>query len=342
MTQPSGRDVVPEKRSSISTALWTAFAGHLAVLTAAVTGSARPITSIAAAIACSIVAVAALTGLAPPGGNARRVVTALTGGHVLAAMIMATAVMPSMPWPVPLAALAGAAALGLACLAVGRAPVGDAAIHAPQPLAMAPRVAAIALVVRAVLQHWVDSETALSTHLRIAILLAIAALGVGLLASLSIIALRLRPRWAFVGLVAWTIGWVSNIAHTSALLRWSLGGSYPTGPHQLLPLDAELVRILATLGGLAIGAALVTTIRDVRARHSAIVLLAGYVTFGVIGASNEYQIGLAMDYPSIAALRKHRALADAITAVALAAVLWLYWRRVAAASTRSTTWERDT
>ena len=81
-----------------------------------------------------------------------------------------------------------------------------------------------------------------------------------------------------------------------------------------------------------IGAVLVTAIRDLRFRHSAYVLLAGYAAFGLIAAVAEHRIGLATDFPSIAALRKNRDLADTITDFALAGVLWLYWRRVASSS----------
>jgi len=308
--------------------LWTAFAGHLLVLIAAVTDSVPPNTAIVAAIACSIIAVAALTELAPPDVRARRAVTALTGGHGVAAAIMLAGVAPSVPRSMPLAGLAAAAALGVACLAaVGHASTVN---RQPRPLTMAPRVAAIALVVQALLQRWAASATGLSMPLRAAIFLSIAALGVALLASLSIIALRVRPRWAIAGLLAWTVGWVAITADLSSLIVWSLGGPPPVAPHQLRQLDAELVQILATVGGLVLGAALVTSIRDARFRHSAVVLLAGYAVFGVIAAVAEHRIELATDFPSITALRKSRDQADAITAFALAGVLWLYWRRVAA------------
>ena len=119
MTEPSGWDVSPEKRSSssgsepmtpaIPRALWIAFAGHLLVLIAALTESLPPNTAIVAAIACSIIAVAALTELAPPDERGRRAVTALTGGHGVAAAIMLAGVVPSVPWSLPLAGLAAAA-----------------------------------------------------------------------------------------------------------------------------------------------------------------------------------------------------------------------------------------
>lgn len=340
MTEPSGPDVSPEKRrlssgseqmtAAIPLALWIAFAGHLLVLVAAVTDSVPPSTAIVAAIACSIIAVAALTELAPPDPRVRRAVTALIGGHGVAAAIMLAGIASSVPWSMPLTGLAAAAALGVACLAV----VGHASTvnRQPRPLAMAPRVAAIALVVQALLLRWAASATSLSMPLRAAIFLSIAALGAAVLASLSIIALRVRPRWAIPGLLAWTVGWVAITADLSSLIVWSLGGPFPMGPHQLRQLDAELVQILATAGGLVIGAALVTSIRDVRFRHSAVVLLAGYAAFGLIAAVAEHRIELATDFPDITALRRNRDLADAITAFTLAGVLWLYWRRVAASN----------
>jgi len=314
---------------AIRLALWTTFAGHLLVLIAAVTGLVAPSTAIVAAIACSIIAVAALTELVPPDARGRRAVAALTGGHGVAAAIMLAGVAPSVPWSMPLAGLGAAAALGVACLAA----VGPAStVTPPRPLALAPRVAAIALVVQALLLRWAASATGVSMPLRAAIFLSIAALGAAVLASLSIIALRVRPRWAIPGLLAWTVGWVAITADLSSLILWSLGGPFPMGPHQLRQLDAELVEILATAGGLAIGAALVTSIRDARFRHSALILLAGYAAFGLIAAVAEHRIELATDFPDITALRGSRDLAHAITALTLAGVLWLYWRRVAASS----------
>jgi hypothetical protein len=106
------------------------------------------------------------------------------------------------------------------------------------------------------------------------------------------------------------------------------------GRHQLGQIDPELVQILATVGGLAIGAALVTSIRDARFRHSAIVLLVGYAAFGLSTAVTEHRIEIATEFPSIAALRRDRELADVIAAVALAGVLWLYRRRIGASSPR--------
>ena len=340
MTEPSTRDVAPERRSLPSdseratperpVALWATAGGHLLVLIAAVTDSVPRNTVVVAAIAFSIIAVTALTELAPPDARVRRTVTALTGGHCAVAAVTLAGIAPSVPWSMALAGLAAAAALGVACLAVvARASTVN---RPPQPLTTAPRVAAIALVVQAIAQRWSASATSLSMPLRAAIFLSIAALGVALLASLSIIAQRMRPRWAIAGLLAWTAGWVSVVAGLSSLILWSLGGPLPIGQHQLFPLAPELVQILVTLGGLAIGAALITSIPDVRFRHSAVVLLAGYAAFGLIAAVAEHRIDLATDFPSISALRRNKDLADAITAFALAGVLWLYWRRVAASS----------
>ena len=322
--------------AAIATGLWAAFAGHLLVLIAAATGVVPPTTAIVAAIACSVIAVAALTELAPPDARVRRAVMVLTGGHGVAAAIMLAGNAPDAPPSIPLAGFAAAAAFGAGSLAIARASTVN---HQPRPLTLAPRVAAITCVVQAILQRWAGSATDLSMPLRAAIFLAIAALGITLLASLSIIALRVRPRWAIAGLLAWAVGWVAITADLSSLIVWSLGGAFPVGPHQLRQLDAELVQILATAGGLVIGAALVTSIRNVRFRHSAVVLLAGYAVFGLIAAVAEHRIELATDFPGITALRRNRDLADAITAFALAGVLWLYWRRVAASNLpRASTW----
>src|ERR1043165_5226707 len=109
------------------------------------------------------------------------------------------------------------------------------------PLTMAPRAAAIILVAQALLQRWA-AATSLSMPVRTAVLIALAALGVALLASLSIIALRLRRRWAIAGLLAWTVGWVAITADLGSLIYASLGGPFPAG--HLLPIDPELVQIL--------------------------------------------------------------------------------------------------
>jgi hypothetical protein len=161
-------------------------------------------------------------------------------------------------------------------------------------------------------------------RLHTVVFLAIAALGVAVLASLSIIALRVRTRWALAGLLAWTVGWVANAADIGSLIVWSLGRPSTVDSHPLH--DTELVQILATAGGVMLGGALVTSIRDVRFRHSAIALLAGYAVFGLLAAVADRRIDLATDFPRVAALRNDRDLANAIGAFALAGVLWQYWR----------------
>src|SRR5437763_1953722 len=112
MTEPSEREVIPGKRSlslrseqqlpALRFALWTALAGQLVVLIAAATDSAPPNTAIVAAVACSIIAAAALTELAPPDGRVRRAVTAMIGGHGVAAAIMLAGLAPRVPWSMPL------------------------------------------------------------------------------------------------------------------------------------------------------------------------------------------------------------------------------------------------
>lgn len=316
-----------------SAALWIALAGHLLALIACATGAVPLNTAIAAAVAGSTIAMAALMELVSLDVRGQRVFKALTVGHGVAAAIVVAGVAPGVPRSLPLAGLAAAAALGAASrIALRHASTVD---RQPRPLAMAPRVAAIALVVQALLHRWDDSSASLTMPLRALILLAIAGLGVALLASLAIIALRVRPRWAIAGIVAWTVGWVAIHADLASLIVGSLGGPPPPGPHEPRQLDPELVQIVTTAGGLLIGAALVTSIRDSRFRHSAVVLLAGYTAFGVIAAVTMHRIDSAADFPSIVALRENRDLADAITAFALAGVLWLYWRR-AVAATRAT------
>jgi hypothetical protein len=333
MTEQSGSDGLrdawgPAMPPTIRHALWVAFAGHLLVLIAAATDSLRPDPAIVAAIACSIIAVVALTELAPPDVRVRRVVTALIGGHGVAAAIMLTGVAPGVPVAISPAAFAAATALGVACLAAIRSASTEP--RPSRPLALAPRVAAVALLVPALVQPWLASATGLSMRLRAAIFLALAALGVALLASMAVIALRTQRRWAVAGLAAWTVGWVAVTADLSSLIVWSLGGIAPMGPHQLRELDAGLVQILATVGGLAIGAAVATSFREVRTRHSAIVLLVGYAVFGLLVARAEHRIELVTDFPSLTALRKDRDVADAIRSLALAALMWQCWRQVAA------------
>src|SRR5579872_1905725 len=150
MTAPSGREASPERPSSSSDSgpmppatapgLPAALAGHLLVLMAAVSDSVTPTAAIVAAIACSIIALAALTELAPPDARARRAVTALIGGHGVTTATMLAGVVPGVPGWIPLTGLAAAAALGVASQALGR---GASMVNRqPRPLTMAPRVAA--------------------------------------------------------------------------------------------------------------------------------------------------------------------------------------------------------
>ena len=114
-------------------------------------------------IACSVIAIAASTELAPRDGRARHSYMALIGGHGVAAAVMLCGIAPSASSLPPLAALAAAAALGGAGLAaVGRAAMAN---HEPQPLSMAPRVTAIALIVQALLQLWAASVAGPTTPL---------------------------------------------------------------------------------------------------------------------------------------------------------------------------------
>jgi hypothetical protein len=312
--------------------------GHVIALLAAVTDSVALNVVVIAGFGGSVIAIVALAESASPPLRTRRAFTALIGAQGLAAAIMLSGLSPSVPPALPLAALAAAAALGGACLAI----VGCAAMaeRPPTPLAIAPRVAAIALVIQTILQLWAASASPRVAPLHAAGFLAQSVLGIVLLASMSSIALRLRRRWVIMGLLAWTVGWVASMADLGALTFWSLGGSFPVGRHQLRVLDAELVQIVATLGGLAIGAALVMAIREPRFRHSAMILLAGHAAFALIAAVGEHRIDLAADFPSIVALRKDRDLADVIADVALAGMLWLYWRRVVARNLPGATWDR--
>lgn len=342
MSELPGREDVPQgpRVGCDQTGLTIAVAlvGHIIALLVAVTDPAALSVVVIAGFGGSVIAITALAESASAKPRTRRALAALIGAHGLAAAIMLSGLAPSVPPALPLATLAAAAALGGACLAIVRfAPMAD---RPPTPLAIAPRVAAIALVIQMILQLWAASASALVAPLRAAGFLAQSALGIVLLASMSTIALRLRRRWVIAGLLAWTVGWVASMADLSALILWSLGGTFPVGRHQLGVLDAEFVQIVATLGGLAIGAALVMAIRESRFRHSAMILLAGYAAFGLIAAVGEHRIDLAADFPSIVALRRDRDLADAITDVALAGMLWLYWRRVAANSVPAATWKR--
>jgi hypothetical protein len=341
MSELPGREDVRQGpragRAPTSPAIAAAFVGHVIALIVAVTDPGDLYLVVIAGSGFSVIAIAALTEAGSAELRTRRAFTALIGAHGLAAAILLSGLAPSVPPALPLAALAAAAALGGACVAIRFASMPD---RLPMPLAIAPRVAAIALVIQTILQFWAASASARVAPFRAGGFLAQAAVGTVLLASMSIIALRLRRRWLIAGLLAWMVGWMASMADLGALTLWSLGGSFPTGRHQLPVLDAELVQIVATLGGLAIGAALVRAIPESRFRHSAMMLLAGYAAFGLITAVGEHRIDLAADFPSIVALRRDRDLADAITGVALAGMLWLYWRRVAASSLPAATWKR--
>jgi hypothetical protein len=333
MTELPARAGVPDgarvARAQASLAIALALAGHAVALLAGATGQVILPRVVIVGFACSVIALAALASLAPAAPRTRRTVAALTGAQGLAAAILAAGLAPSLPPALALAALAAAVAIECAALAILRfAAMAD---RAPPPLAFTPRVAAIALVIQMALQLWAASPGAVVSPLRNVGFVALAALGIVLLASLTTIALRLRHGWVIAGLAAWTVGWVASMVDLGALILWLLGGTFPVGRHQLQSLDAELVQIIATLGGLVIGAALAAAIREPRFRHSALVLLVGYAVFGVIAALGEHRIDLAADFPTIVALRRDRDLAGAISDIALAGLLWLYWRRVAAA-----------
>jgi hypothetical protein len=225
---------------------------------------------------------------------------------------------------VPLVALAAGAALG--------AVVRPLASRPPRPLALTPRVAAIALLGQAGLQLWLDSAPVLTTPLRAAALLALAALTTTILASFAILTLRLRRPWLIAGVVAWALGWIASTADLGPLFLGVLGAPYPLGLHQLRGVDPALVQIIATLGGLAIGAALVLAMREARFRHSAMILLASFAVFGVLAAIREHRIELATNLASIVPIRNDRDLAVVIAHGALAGVLWMYWRRVVSSS----------
>ena len=324
-------------REQTRLAIAAALVGQVSALLAAVTDLVTLHVAVIAGFGGSVIQIVALAESASAELRTRRAFMTLIGAQGLAAAIMLSGLAPSVPPALPLATLAAAAALGAASLVVRFASLAD---RPPAPLAVAPRAAAIALVIQMILQLWAASAGALVSPLRAAGFLALSALAIVLLASMSTIALRLRRRWVIAGLLAWTVGWVASMADLGALILWSLGGTFPVGRHQLRVLDAELVQIVATLGGVAIGAALVTAIRESRFRHSAMILLAGYAAFGLSAAVGEHRIDLAQDFPTIVTLRRDRDLAGAITDVALAGMLWLYWRRVAASNLPAATWER--
>jgi hypothetical protein len=323
MSEPPGREDVRQGPrvgcEPPGLAIAAALVGHVIALLAAVTNSVALNVVVIAGFGGCVIAIVALAESASAQLRTRRAFTALIGAQGLAAAILLSGLSPSVPPALPLATLAAAAAIGGACLAI----VGFASMaeRPPTPLAIAPRVAAIALVIQTILQLWAASASPQVAPLHAAGFLAQSVLGIVLLASMSTIALRLRRRWVIVGLLAWTVGWVASMADLSALTLWSLGGSFPVGRHQLRVLDAELVQIVATLGGLAIGAALAMAIRESRFRHSAMILLAGYAAFALIAAVGEHRIDLAADFPNIVALRKDRDLADVIADVALAGSL---------------------
>ncbi|MEO7735038.1 MAG: hypothetical protein ABIY55_29050, partial [Kofleriaceae bacterium] len=154
-------------------ALWLALAGHVVVAVVDEAGSALSSTAVVVAIACSVLAIAALTAIALPEARMQRAVSGLTGAHGVAAALIAAGVAPGVPPSVPLTGLVAAAALGATSLVLARAATG--ALPA-RPLAMASRVAAIALLAQAFLRAWAASATSLFMPVRTAVLLLIAAL----------------------------------------------------------------------------------------------------------------------------------------------------------------------
>ncbi|HET9624169.1 MAG TPA: hypothetical protein VFP84_22505 [Kofleriaceae bacterium] len=304
---------------AIATLLAIASAGHVLAVLAAASDAVPRSNAVVVGLAGATFAIVALTALAG------RAVAALIAGHAVIGALLVAAIAPRTPSVLALTALVAAVGLDAAGLVLLRRRA--LAARPARPLAIATRVAAVALVGQAALELGADSAWALAMPLRAALYVALAALGTSLLASWSFITLQLRRRWLIAGLVAWSVGWLASTADTGALVLWSLGAPYPLGAHQL-QLDPTSVQIVATLGGLALGVALVREIREPRFQHSALILLAGCAVFGVIAALREHRIELAAGLPDVVALRRERDFAAAITNVTLAGVLWMYWRRV--------------
>ncbi|HWO25091.1 MAG TPA: hypothetical protein VNO30_40410 [Kofleriaceae bacterium] len=313
--------------SSILIALWGALVGHLLVLIAVMMDGLPPAVAITASAGCSLVAIAALSESERSDPRARRTIAGLRGAQGVAAVVIVAGVLPGAPGAMLLVGLASAAALCVAGLAtVRRAAVSD---RPSRPLAVAPRVAAIALVAEGALKQWDlsgygESETWLASYLGCIVALRIVALE-----ALSIIVIRVRTRWAIGGLLPWVVGWAVVTANLVAVITWLLGGAFRAGPLQIRQFDAMLVQLLITIGGAMIGGALIVAIHPRRPRLAAFALLAGYVACGVLIAIEERRLDRATDPVDITSLRSKRDVVAAVAAIALAGVLRLYWRHLA-------------
>jgi len=179
-----------------------------------------------------------------------------------------------------------------------------------QLIAVAPRLAAVVLVLLAALQLRADVVASLFTEApRIALAVARVAASAVVLVCFAILTLRLHRRWVTAALIGMTVGWLAQAVALEPL-RYTL-------------LDAALAQGIATVSGVALGVALARTIGEPRIRHSAMVLLFGYAVLGGLTALTEHRIALSLDYPTIVVLRQDRDFTAAISDIALAGVLWL-------------------
>lgn len=313
--------------SSICIALRGTLVGHLLVLIAIVMDNLSPAMAISAAVGCSLLAIATLGESEPSDTHARRTVTGLRRAHVVVAAIMVSGLVPHAPEVMLTVAIAGAAVLGGVCIAM----VQQTAIaeHPSRLRTLAPRVAAIALVAESALVQWgIAGKHESDTWLTAIYLACIVAVRVVALEALSIVVLRLRSRWALVGLLFWIVGWAAITADLVAFTTWLLGGPFPVGSRQLRRLDPSLVQLFIILGGALIGAALVAASPSRRPRRAAVILLTIHVASGVLIAIEEHLLEHATELGGITSLRSTRDAIAATAAVTFAGMLWLHQRNV--------------
>jgi hypothetical protein len=125
-----------------------------------------------------------------------------------------------------------------------------------RPMSTAPRVAAIAMVLEALVPlgpHDVGSWWAL-----LVILAVMIALDAIVLMSLSAVVVRMGQAWAMAGALLWSVGWAARTAQAI----WSMATviafvrDAPV-PAALSQVDGPLVQAIGVIGGLLIGCALV-------------------------------------------------------------------------------------
>jgi hypothetical protein len=196
-----------------------------------------------------------------------------------------------------------------------------------EPTFTAPRVAAIAMTLEALVP--LGPHDVGSWWILVAILVVMIALDAIVLVSLSAVAARVGPAWAMAGALLWSVGWAARTAQAMwsmvTVIDWMR--EVPV-PEALSQVNGPVVEAVGAIGGLVVGCALGLAISDRRPRWAIAALLVTNATASVLAMRVTHQLRMAADIDGITALSWQRNVLEAIAAVALASVLWLYRRQL--------------